>query len=821
MRLFLLLVVLLAGRLPPLPAAPGKEEERRRRQTLHRLAYRRDPAAGERLLAILAGARSEEVRRLSLAAVRRVLPFHCLPELVRLARAGGGREAGDLAELTAYLEAARAAARPGPGGRPECPDPADLAALRAVVGPRLLSLVVLDLDGRPLPGALVRVWSPRTACWHPVDRRNRPIYAKTDGQGRVRLEAPPGGVVAAAWTPRLLLWREIGPGEGPGATLRPDTRLRVVEQDWSSPTGRVEAWPAGPWPTARFPAWLVQDRAALFVAVDRERPLDLLVMSSPQGRVGSCLFLRRVGKGRVRFPRTATLRAGGEEGGEQAAVVLHLAPRLRPDLERPLRLPHPGAGVRVGAGRWRVHLQWRRRGWGTLTSFPLALTLRPDKVEHLPLHPLRGSVYARREARLGDLVDALSARLLLRTPGGAVVRSITRRGAPVRGRLELLAGSGEGGGAGALDGSFRYLREGAAPAGWCPGRAHYRAVFPFGSFRLRGLEPRIYESEHFSLEGPLHLDAKAHAIMTMAELSLQGMLELTERRPTWRQVPLISHNHMPPGFLASAAGGGDRRGRLDFHLHSFLSLALPADLMELPWLHELGHKLGFRHGPAMEALLVESAYALLGREGLRCTGAYGGEKVWRFACGERRRPPYKARLQALVLLRRLCGPGPLRRYLAQERRLHWYLEGEGISQEAAAVAALTVYAGRELAGWFRALGWRLPPAEMARAARLLARAGDLPPAEREEAEEAFRVALAAGRCGPILARLMAIREHLPRARAALRALRERGDRAPEREVRALVRLAQEAAAKSTEECWLRTRSEALGMWADRVTGGGR
>ena len=251
---------------------------------------------------------------------------------------------------------------------------------------------------------------------------------------------------------------------------------------------------------------------------------------------------------------------------------------------------------------------------------------------------------------------------------------------------------------------------------------------------------------------------------------------------------------------------------MNFFLHDLLSSALPSDVFSLPWVHEQGHKLGYPHDTGMAAQTVETLWTLAGEEGAECSGRLACLAAWSLVLGREGRGRRK-RLEAFSLFRRRFGGSALRRFLHEQDRFRWLLEGEGIPETAGALAALSWIAGERVDGWFRALGWDAPAREVEKGLEILARFSLLPPSGLEASLRAFRASLVKGGDPKVLlGKVKAVRPHRERAGAALAVVRRLGRKLARPILKAFLEEALRAGALSIPDAGRRTRRAALAAW---------
>ncbi len=768
-----------------------RPSERARRAALSILLRRGGPAAGAGLVKFLERETSPALRMAALKVLKTILPPRQAGPLDALANKEEDpvlkkamKETARLLRLAGELET------PGLRRRPFQPSREDRAALARFVGKRRLAVRFLGPRRRG-ERVLVRAWSPRLGLWFPrgpaAGRRSwgyRPFpvrFAKADREGTAFLEVPGGPLVVAAWTPRALAWTWAAPSDRT-VLLRADLEKWGDLGKWKGRAAFLEAWPSGPRPSPGFPAWRVRPSGRFRFFCCRENLLDLLIRVLPQdpgGHLSSrfpglLAFLRRVGPGSVKVGGIGRLALSGASRKRISSLWVELSPELRPDLARRIPFPPGGGLLALTAGNWRAAPGWKAPGAGTLLFHPRGLHVKPGGRAALATLPLRMSVYALPERRLGLERDALTAGALFRTPGGTVLHAFF----PEKGGEGILLRaydrivpllSLE------TDRLGRASLEDFSSLGKSPGNLLWKVQAPFLSgppLLVRSQSLRRFQGKRFVLLGPSALERAAPPFLAMADRAFRtASAVVTGRTPAWDQVPVLSHNFLPPGEGASAGGGATRRGRMNFLLHDLLSVALPTDFLVLPWVHEQGHKLGYPHGPGMAAQSVETLWTLAGEEGVECSGRFACPVAWDLVQGRKEERGNKL-LEAFSLYRRRYGGNALRRFLHDQGRYRWLLEGEGLSETAGAVAALCRIAGERVDGWFRALGWDAPGEEVKKGLDVLGRVKVLPPNGLAQALGEFRTSLAAGKDpGTVLEKVRAIRTHKERALAALLAAR--------------------------------------------------
>ncbi len=814
------------------PAALFRPSEKARKAALAVLLRRGDPRAGPALVKFLEKEKSPLLRKAALEVIRAVFPTDQAGPLEGLARKERDPALKKVMEDTARrLRRARELDRPSFRPCSLAPSPEDLASLADFLGKRRL---VARYQGPRRKGerVLVRAWSPRVGLWFPRGPAARrkgwgyrafpPRFARAGPGGSVSFPVPGGPLVVAAWTPRALAWTWV-PASERSVTLRAPREKWGDLGKWKGRAAFLEAWPSGPWPGPGFPAWRIPASGRFRFFCPRDRPLDLLVRVLPMDPGGPLssrypgllAFLRGVGEGAVRVGRLGTLSVAGASRGRIRALWVDLSPGLRPDLARRIPFPPGGGLLALSEGPWKASLGWVARDAGILLFHPRGLQVKAGRRLGLSTLPLRTSVYFLPERRLGLVKGAWTMGALFRTPGGSVLRSFVPgkggEGILLRGFrriLPVLSVETDRLGRASACGSFSSLTG--------PGRLDWKVLAPF----LAGPPPlvrsqslHVFRGKRFLLEGPSVLERAAFPFLAMADRAFQvASRVVTGRSPSWGKVPVLAHNFLPPGVGASAGGGAARAGRMNFLLHDLLSVALPSDALVLPWVHEQGHKLGYPHDPGMSAQTVETLWSLVGEEGVECSGRFACPGAWDLAAG-RRRGKGRALLEAFSLYRRRFGGEPLRRFLHIQERCRWLLEGEGLSETASDVAALSCVAGKRVDGWFRALGWNAPAHEVEKGLAILAERTSLPPSGLSKALGEFRAALREGKDPRLVwKKLLAIRTHRERALAALAAARRLRSRLARSQWKAFLLEALRAGARAIPDTGRSVRRRALAAW---------
>ncbi len=809
-----------------------RPSEKAKQAALSILSRRGGPSAGAALVEFLEKETSPGLRRAALKVLEKILPSREAGPLETLAKKekdpGLKKSMEETARLLRLAGRLEGPSLPRPPFRPSRED---RAALARFLGKRRLAVRFLG-PRRKGERVLVRAWSPRLGLWFPSapaggrrswGYRSFPRrFARADREGTAFLEVPGGPLVVAAWTPRALAW-DWAPPSARTVLLRADLEKWGDLGKWKGGAAFLEAWPSGPWPSPKFPAWRVRPSGRFRFFCPRENLLDLLIRvlpRAPGGHLSSrfpglLAFLRGVGSGSVKVGGIGTLAVFGGSRKRISSLWVDLSPALRPDLVRRIPFPPGGGLLALTAGGWRAALGWKAPGGGTLVFHPRGLGVKPGGRAALATLPLRASVYALHERRLGLARDVLTVGALFRTPGGSVLKAYF----PGKGGEGIL-----------LRACYRIVplfsleadrlgrasMEDFSSIGKNPGDLVWKVQAPFLAgppLRVRSQSLHRFQGKRFLLLGPSALERAAPPFLDMADRAFRtASAVVTGRTPSWRRVPVLSHNFLPPGEGASAGGGAARAGRMNFLLHDLLSVALPSDFLVLPWVHEQGHKLGYPHGPGMAAQTVETLWTLAGEEGVECSGRFACPKAWDTVLG-RKGERGNNLLEAFSLYRRRYGGNALRRFLHDQERYRWLLEGEGISEVGGALAALSRIAGERVDGWFRALGWEAPAGEVKKGLKILGRVETLPPSGLAEALQEFRASLGDGKDPRVvLEKARAIRTHKERAWAALQAAWRLRSRLPRSRLKPFLEEVLRQGALTFPDTRRTLRRRALALW---------